>query len=472
MKKYNSLYSKFNFLIVGTIFILGIVLEILFLNENYKTLHNELKNSAYNFARSMENRIIDDILLDNKFDLLEQIYYAKRQNENIRYILVLNDKKDIVATTFEGQIPLKLLEKREDNPHEEFPLLVFDSNESKIDEYMYPLKDGQIGYIRIGMSEKNINDALFKKGVFISIFIFLICLLCSILSNYYAYKILMPITKISKEVSKIGFGKYNQKLNINSKDEVGILARAFDRMIIRLRKKEMENEKLITELKKKKHDNEYLIKELFSARENECKRISKELHDDVSQSIATVMAFLRILKDKLNTEEQITLMNETRNITKTTLDSIRNMAINIHPPLLSDLGLIIAMEKYIETFKTTMPKLNISFSIDGDFSNLNKEISIAIYRVLQGALTNIRKHSKAKNVEINIKEKKDKIHFNIIDDGVGFTQRTQENARLNHHLGIVSMKERVEILGGFFKIYSKIDSGTKIEIILANRKED
>lgn len=466
----NNLYLKFNLLIVGTIFICGLIMGLIFLYSTDQSLRKDLEESAYQTAEGLASSVSDDILLDNQFSLIEQIIQAKNQNPNIRYILITNNEQKILASTFFNGYPKGLPQTRDIEEDASPSKVIYTSNEANIDELIYPINGGRIGYIRIGMSELGMDNLIKDRSWQIFSMVFLVCIFGSGLATYYAWRILQPITEISNAVSQIGTNELPPTLNVSGDDEVGKLGKAFSKMVERLEKKNKENNFLLEALKDKEETRKWLISQLFTAREDECKRISRELHDESSQSMVSILAYLRLLKDKLNTKEQLELLENTRELTAMTLEGIRGLAVNLHPPLLEDLGLIIAMEKYLDTCRTINKDLSIEFKHQGDFDDLNDEIGIVCYRTLQEAMTNILRHAQATEVKVEILHLPKEIALIIKDNGVGFDEKTAEEARLDRHLGLVSMRERAELLNGAFQLESTIGKGTYLTIVLPLHK--
>lgn len=128
------------------------------------------------------------------------------------------------------------------------------------------------------------------------------------------------------------------------------------------------------------------------------------------------------------------------------------MAVNLHPPLLDDLGLIVAIEKYLDTYRQTQPDLTVSFCHDGDISGITPGGPILLPHGA-GRLTNIARHAQAGpytvTIELNI-YLPSALSLVIADDGVGFSAARAEQARLDNHLGLVSMQERTDVLNGTF----------------------
>lgn len=465
MRNY-SLYVKFNALIVGTIFICGLLIGSLLLYTTSSEMERELDKSGVEIGQTMSAVISSDILLDDRFSMTERLMQIQSLNDQIRYIIVFHPNGQILASTFTNGIPKGLPLVREPKPGVAVDTVTFDSNEGYIREVLCPIDNGLVGYFRIGLSEKTMMQVMQHRFLEMIILIILICLASSWLATRYARSFLKPIQQMAAAVRQLGRGNYQVKVPEKTPDDVGRLARAFNTLSSRLSAREQENSRLLQALQEKEKMRMWLISQLFSAREDERRRISRELHDETSQSMVTMLAYLRIIMDKTSDADAKELLCGVRDLMKDTLEGLRHLAVNLHPPLLDDLGLIVAMEKYLDTFRRAQPHIHISFSQSGDFSHLSHPISLLCYRLMQEALTNIVRHSQADAVDITIKTDDETLTLSITDNGVGFSEDTLEQARLDNHLGIVSMRERAELLNGHFYIDSYPNDGTCIVITL------
>ena len=303
----------------------------------------------------------------------------------------------------------QLRAKEDTEPH------VYRSTEGPIREILYPIDDGITGYLRIGLEEREARTLVRQRGVELFLVLLLLSLLAAFLATRYA--------------------------------------------------------KLLEALEKKERLRIWLIGQLFSAREDERRRISRALHDKTSQSMVSILAYLRILHSKLMTDEQRELLQEARVLTNETLQGLKHLAIDLHPPLLEDLGLIVAIEKYLETLRRTQPELQINLAAEGDFRALDRVQALVAYRSVQEGLTNIVRHAKASHVCVTLSLNEKELSLEISDDGIGFRRETAEAARLDRHLGLVSMKERAELLEGSCTIESAPGKGTRLFLRLPRRKE-
>ncbi|MEN2984816.1 MAG: sensor histidine kinase [Dictyoglomaceae bacterium] len=214
----------------------------------------------------------------------------------------------------------------------------------------------------------------------------------------------------------------------------------------------------------KKNDN--ISKFLIRAQEEERRKIARELHDEIGQALTAIKINLELLKRKID-QNLINYIEDSINLIDKTIEQVRNLSLNLRPSLLDDLGLISSLKWYIEREKRRN-NLNIEYVFDFEQEKINKDLSINIFRIVQEGLTNIIKHAQARNIFLEIKEEGEKILIIIKDDGIGFdVENIWEKVREGRALGILGIKERVELFNGNMEIKSKKGEGTEIKIILS-----
>jgi two-component system sensor histidine kinase NreB len=153
-----------------------------------------------------------------------------------------------------------------------------------------------------------------------------------------------------------------------------------------------------------------------------------------------------------------------RELAVQTLEAVHNMAVELRPVLLDDLGLAAAAQRYIESYER-----QYGMKVELDFANPNRErfmpeIEITLYRILQEALTNIVKHAKASRVQVTLRRQRGKLVLSVSDNGVGFCAGEFQYGKGETGLGIYGMKERVALLNGQFDIKSRPGRGTTITV--------
>lgn len=460
-----SLYVKFNVLNVGMIFVLGLFMSILFFVSMSQYMERQLDILGKEIASAMSQSIGNAILVDDRFSMTEQLIQERQKNEQIRYIVVEGPKGNVLASTFTEGLP-QGFPKRDLSPQSGDTPWLIDSNEGLIREIAYPIDEGLVGYIRIGMTETVMMEIMEKRLVETMTFIFIICIVASTLATRFARSFLLPIRRLEQAARQIGKGDYSVRVPRTSSDDIGRLGRTFNIMVHRLSTKDEENSKLVKALQEKEQNRIWLINRLFTAREDERHRISRELHDESSQSMASILMYLRIIKGSVTDDKGRELISDVQELTRHTLEGIRRLAVNLHPPLLEDLGLIAAIQKYMDNFRKMQPSLVVQFQADPDVDAINSMGALFCYRIVQESLANIARHAQAREVHVTLDIEDDVLTLVISDDGIGFSDITAEKARLNNHLGLVSMRERTDLLQGTFSIDSKPGNGTTITITI------
>ena len=226
-----------------------------------------------------------------------------------------------------------------------------------------------------------------------------------------------------------------------------------------------ELEIMANELKKSEERLHRLSSDLFSVQENERRRISLELHDELGQSMAALKMQVGSIARRLGdvpTEELKTICNDMRDNINQIIENVRRLAKDLSPVVLDDLGLQAAIEYLVNNFlKIYTVKINYRYTdINHLFDNDSQRI---IYRVLQEALNNIGKHAQAKNVSLIIEKKDRAVQFTVRDNGKGFNVwKTLDRKDTDRGMGLEAMSERVRILGGKINIVSRPGIDTTI----------
>lgn len=206
--------------------------------------------------------------------------------------------------------------------------------------------------------------------------------------------------------------------------------------------------------------------QIINAQEQERKRIARELHDETSQLLTSLLISLAVLERSVTTTEAQDRVAETRKLAHQTLRAIRNLSIDLRPSALDDLGLLPAIRWYIKEYQQKCG-IEVDFSASGFKDRLPSEMETAIYRIVQEALTNTARHSLAHTVRVVMKEDCEAIHVAIRDNGTGFDVETvMKNPYHERGLGLVGMMERAMLLNGELSIASEPGHGTVIKVDL------
>lgn len=204
--------------------------------------------------------------------------------------------------------------------------------------------------------------------------------------------------------------------------------------------------------------------QIINAQEEERKRVARELHDETSQVLTSLLISLTVLEESITSPEARSRIAETRLLAHRTLRAIRHLSLDLRPSALDDLGLLPALRWYIKEYQQKF-SLPVDFEASGLEERLPSEIETVVYRIVQEALTNVARHAKAEHVHVTIKGDAENIEVTVCDDGIGFDTERHEEAPgpgQVHGWGLVGMRERASLLNGQLHITSVPGKGTTI----------
>ncbi len=216
----------------------------------------------------------------------------------------------------------------------------------------------------------------------------------------------------------------------------------------------------ITERKRAEEALSSMSRRLIEAQEQERTRIARELHDDMGQRLALVANELEQLQHS-SPDLDVEIGRRIAELKKHTFQiatDIQSLSHKLHSSKLEYLGIAAAMKSFCQEFGAQQ-KLKVDFKSDDVPTRVSPDISLCLFRVLQEALHNSVKHSRARHVEVRLWGTPDEIHLSVSDSGAGFDR---EAAKESRGLGLVSMEERLQILKGTFSIESQLQRGTTI----------
>jgi signal transduction histidine kinase len=225
----------------------------------------------------------------------------------------------------------------------------------------------------------------------------------------------------------------------------------------------IENARLLETLDRHREELKVLTARLFHSQEEERRRIARELHDEAGQALTGINFALETVEKELPIQpgpirEYISDIKKQINHT---YQAMRRLSYRLHPALLSDLGLEPALEAYLSDI-SKYSQLEIDFRMVGFEERLDPETEIILFRISQEVLTNALKHSQAKHFRLSMIKSYPRIILVAEDDGSGFDTGAFEKQKQG--LGLLSIRERVAMLGGSFSLRTTRGKGTKIRI--------
>lgn len=225
------------------------------------------------------------------------------------------------------------------------------------------------------------------------------------------------------------------------------------------------NEHLEEVVIKRTGELKHLSGKLMAAQEEEKRNIARELHDEIGQILSAMKLNLQSAKGYQKEDYPLQKINSSLELVNQLINQVRSISLSLHPTVLDDLGFSAAIDWQIERLNFSS---GVNFVIDLKIEDSGLgTLARPLFRILQESLNNIRKHSFASEITIELFKESENICLVISDNGKGFhVERAITKAVQGSSLGLLSMRERAELLGGRLEITSEKEKGTRIKAIL------
>ena len=214
------------------------------------------------------------------------------------------------------------------------------------------------------------------------------------------------------------------------------------------------------DIRQQGRDLRMLAGKLMTAQDDERRRISRDLHDDLSQTLAYLAIDLGKLANQPSAAELTADVRSLQRRAAEAAETVRRISHELHPSILDDIGLVAALEQYCEEFQarsgiaTHFTSTNVPESVGSD-------VSSSIYHIAQECLRNVAKHSKAEEVFVEIEAVRDVLRLSVKDHGVGLVARQSQSGS---GIGIVTIQERAHLVNGRVSFQSKSGEGTEVNV--------
>ena len=238
---------------------------------------------------------------------------------------------------------------------------------------------------------------------------------------------------------------------------------------LELERLQQQREKALTRARRSQRELEdayrglrQLTTRLESAKEEERRRISRELHDELGQTLTAAKINLQRLTRLQNDTSADKPLADTIAMLDNMISQVRNVSLTLRPPLLDEAGLVPALEYYCDTL-SKRTGLDIQLQADPDLQTDDAQLDTLTFRIIQEALSNILRHAQADRATIKLHQSSDELVVSIEDNGRGFDPgAVQAEINRGEHLGLLGMRERVDAAGGHFELNAKPGTGARI----------
>lgn len=202
-----------------------------------------------------------------------------------------------------------------------------------------------------------------------------------------------------------------------------------------------------------------LSKALLVAQETERQNISRQLHDELGQQVTAICLDIKSAAKKKDLEQAQSLLDRAIEETESLLQGIHEIAANVRPSVLDDLGFQDAVESFVSSFGQRTG-IDVDCDLPSDCNGIPPPIRDNVYRILQESLTNVAKHANTKQAKVHVRINDERLELTVTDEGAGFEVDKQDISRL----GILGMRERTELLGGEFALTTSPGNGTSVQV--------
>ncbi len=232
-----------------------------------------------------------------------------------------------------------------------------------------------------------------------------------------------------------------------------------------LRANRREQSRLLRQSRSQQKQLRDLSHRIMHAQEEERKRISRELHDVIAQTLVGISVHLESMDQGVTASPEAFRQEvaKTRKLVEKAVEIVHDFARELRPTMLDDLGLIPALQGVMKKF---MAETGIQVSLNA-FEKIDQSatpVRTVLYRIAQEALTNVARHAKASRAEVSIESLEDVIQMSIKDNGEGFKVSSNAGSRKKNRLGLISMRERAEMIGGTFQVDSTPGGPTTVRV--------
>ncbi len=225
----------------------------------------------------------------------------------------------------------------------------------------------------------------------------------------------------------------------------------------------LSNAQLLRDLRRKEAELRRALHRAVDLQEDERKRLARELHDEIGQALTSILIRLKSLQEA-DCKTMIQRLDDLRALTAQTIEELRRIAIDLRPSALDTLGIVPALQWYAQQC-AERTGLEIVFHGPEQMERLSPNHELSLYRVAQEGITNAIRHGKPQKIEVSLEKEPGVIRLIIRDDGRGFN-----TAVMDQGLGLIGMRERVELLNGHFFMETAPGQGTTLRIEIPTKK--
>lgn len=418
------------------------------------SLYRDLAATASTSARLMAESLARPLAVSDYVTVRQVIRSGAAAIRDVSYILVEDPTGEIVAHSFDTEVPPGLAE----HPFRGEAGAVLQQLEvggHNVMDASAPILMGKAGHLHVGLSDASVTLALKSVQEAIAWTLAICMVLGQLLALALAFVLTRPIDHLVGVSNRLGAGDFSVRAKVFADDEIGRLAAAVNQMAIGL-------EGYHVQIAGEERQRRALQGRIARAQEDERRRLALELHDELGQSLSSLLMQVRECGRQCAVKGGASDLLETKILAL--IAAVRQLAFALRPAVLDDYGLDAALLRYVQEMGKQGPtKLDYHCSFGPD-ERLPEAAESALYRVVQEAITNVFRHSKATRASVVLVKGASEVTLLVEDNGVGMD--AEEALKAHKGVGLVGMRERASLLGGQLLLESEPGSGTLVKVVL------
>ncbi|MFV2004779.1 MAG: ATP-binding protein [Gammaproteobacteria bacterium] len=459
-----SLFHSLRFRLIASVVTIEIIMLSLLVWNNMSIIQTTHTDRLRDTAASMLQQIATtsgNYMMAVDYATLEG-YLSKIINyKELTYIVVVDRDDEAVISL--GEAPSSPWPRAESHP-------------AQVNDGVYDVTteisvaDLPMGRLLMGFSLSLMEDAIRKsrdRGITIAAIEILLTVIVTVLIGL---GLTRRLSMLADAAAKVEAGDYSVSVPTETDDEVGKTAHAFNRMVAEVSSRTQQLEQAEAKTQNLFNENRMLVHASLVIQEEERKNLARELHDEMGQCLTAIQADAELIRDISqrdisprrgdgSDDRIVTSANAILDVSSRVYDVVHSMMRRLRPTILDNLGLVEALKDEIDAWNSRHPETRCEFNYTGDLDELDEQINIMLYRIVQESLTNIAKHASADFVSVKINQQGKQLQLIIEDNGKG-TDLTGDDK--NKGLGLIGMRERVETIDGSFEIVSSPGNGFEI----------
>jgi signal transduction histidine kinase len=444
-------------IVLGLVLLLGLTVTLQVRAALTQSFDSKLQEQGVSVTRDLAARATDLILVNDVYALHQLLQETLTNNRDVRYVFIVDQQGQVLAHTFGTGFPKNLLTANTVDPNEHHHAAWLPTEEGRIWDVAVPIFEGRAGTARVGISEAGMQRAVNAVTGQLLLTTVLVSVMGIAAATVLTWILTRPILSLARAAEAVAQGDLDQRIARWADDEIGDLAEAFNAMtesLARAARERTERDQLRAQY----------VSGVIAAQEEERKRIARELHDGTGQLLTSLLLGLRALEDAPDQAEVGQRIEDLRKMVGHTLQEVRNLALQLRPSALDDLGLPAALEHYVADCCRHYG-LKIELTTHGlEAFRLSPEVETALYRMVQEALTNVARHAQAQTASVILERRGGEMIMIVEDNGRGFDPAAVSQDE--HRLGLYGIRERAELLGGKLTIESGPGQGTSLFVTL------